>query len=86
MKTEFDEDHIYGAVNIPLDELRRRYAELDRDREYYVYCLMGARSAAASFLMNNQGLRATSIRGGISNWPGAVEKMNDGVHTPLKPT
>ena len=86
MSMEYEEEYIPGAVNIPLDELRRRYAELDRSKEYYVYCLMGARSATAVFLMNSQGVRARSIKGGFSAWPGPVEQGNDGIHTPHKPT
>jgi rhodanese-related sulfurtransferase len=86
MKVEFDEEHIPGAINIPLDELRRRYAELESSKEYYAYCLLGARSAIAAFLLKSQGLNARSIKGGILNWPGPVKKGNDGVHTPFKPT
>jgi len=86
MKPEFDEERIPGAINIPLDDLRKRYAELDKAEEYYVYCLVGFRSATAAFLMNSQGFNARSIKGGILNWPGPVEKINDGVHTPFKPT
>ena len=86
MKMEYDEERIPGAVNIPLDELRRRYTELDRSKEYYVYCLMGARSATAAFLMNTQGIKARSIKGGFSGWPGPVEEGGDGIHTPFKPT
>ncbi len=86
MKSEFDEEFIPGAINIPLDELRPRCPELDRSKEYYVYCLVGFRSATAAFLMNSHGLKAKSIRGGILNWPGPVERLGDGVHTPFKPT
>jgi CRP-like cAMP-binding protein len=86
MKAEFDEEHIPGAVNIPLDELRTRYSELDESKEYLVYCLVGARSSSAAFLINSQGLKAKSIKGGIINWPGPTVKGNDGVHKPFKPT
>ncbi len=86
MKMEFDEEHIPGAVNLPLGELREKYLELDKSKEYHVYCLVGARSAAAAFLMNSQGFQATSIRGGMIDWPGPVKEGNDGVHTPFKPT
>jgi len=86
MPMEYEEEYIPGAINIPLDELRNRYAELDKSRDYYVYCLLGSRSASAAFLMSSQGFKARSIIGGIINWPGPVETGNIGVHTPLDPT
>jgi CRP-like cAMP-binding protein len=86
MQMEYDEERIPDAVHIPLDELRQRYAELDPAREYYVYCLLGARSAIASFLLNSHGLKAKSIKGGLMNWPGPVEGAAAGVHTAFTPT
>ncbi len=86
MQMEFNEEHLPDAINIPLDELRNRYSELDLSREYYVYCLVGARSASATYLMNSQGFKAKSIKGGIINWPGSVEEGTEGVHAPFKPT
>jgi CRP-like cAMP-binding protein len=86
MRMEFDEEHIPDAINIPLDELRNRYSELDPSREYYVYCLVGSRSASATFLMNSQGFKAKNIKGGILDWPGPVEEGSEGLHTPFKPT
>jgi rhodanese-related sulfurtransferase len=86
MQMEFDEEHIPEAINIPLDEFRNRYSELDTSKEYYIYCLMGARSATATFLMNSQGFKAKSIKGGILDWPGPVEEGSAGLHTPFKPT
>jgi CRP-like cAMP-binding protein len=84
MQMEFDEEHIKDAVNIPLDDLRTRYSELDRSKEYHVYCLLGARSASASFLLRSKGFRAKSIKGGILNWPGPVVESvhTEGVHAP----
>jgi CRP-like cAMP-binding protein len=86
MQMEYDEERIPDAIHIPLDELRQRYAELDPSREYYVYCLLGARSAIASFLLNSHGLKAKSIKGGLMNWPGPVEGAAEGVHTAFTPT
>lgn len=86
MKTEFNEEHIPDAVNIPLDELRQRYSELAPERKYYVYCLAGARSASAAFLLRSQGFDAKSIRGGLNIWTGPLTEGHDGVHTPFKPT
>ncbi|MHC4184102.1 MAG: cyclic nucleotide-binding domain-containing protein [Planctomycetota bacterium] len=86
MDMEFEDEHIPGAINIPLDELRQRYSELHRDREYYVYCLVGARSASATFLLRSQGFKAKSIKGGLNSWPGPLTEGTDGVHAPFKPT
>jgi rhodanese-related sulfurtransferase len=86
MQMEFEEEHIPDAINIPLDELRNRFSELDPSREYYIYCLLGQRSASATFLMNSQGFKAKNIKGGIINWPGPVEEGIAGIHTPFKPT
>jgi len=80
MQMEFDEERIPSAVHIPLDELRQRYSELDPSKEYYVYCLLGARSAIAAFLLNSHGFNAKSIKGGLMNWPGPVEGETEGIH------
>ncbi|MGE0701988.1 MAG: cyclic nucleotide-binding domain-containing protein [Hyphomicrobiaceae bacterium] len=61
------------AVLIPLDQLRERARELDRDRAYIVYCRTGRRAAAAAFIMRQLGLKAHALEGGIAAWPYAVE-------------
>ncbi len=35
---EYEEEHLPGAINIPLRRLARRADELDRDRPVIVYC------------------------------------------------
>ncbi|MGQ9919579.1 MAG: rhodanese-like domain-containing protein [Bryobacteraceae bacterium] len=35
---EYEQEHIAGAVSLPLDELSRRAAELPRDRLIVFYC------------------------------------------------
>jgi rhodanese-related sulfurtransferase len=38
-RAEYDEEHLPGAINIPLKELNRATAkQLDRDRPVIVYC------------------------------------------------
>jgi rhodanese-related sulfurtransferase len=38
-REEYEEEHIAGAINIPLKELNRRTAmQLDRSRPVIVYC------------------------------------------------
>lgn len=53
-----------GAVNIPLDELRERLGELDRDKEIWVYCQVGQRGYLAERILAQHGFRAKNITGG----------------------
>jgi CRP-like cAMP-binding protein len=86
-ESEFHGEHIPEALNIPLDELRQRYYELDKTREYYAYCQVGVRSATAAFLLTSRGIKAKAVRGGLSAWEGPlIEGKNEGVHSPTKPT
>ena len=72
MAVEFEEEHIPGALNIPLDELNMNYSELDFSKEYYVYCLAGSRSAAAAFILSSKGYRVRNIKGGLMAWDGPL--------------
>ena len=56
---EWDEFRIPGASLIPLPELRARLKELDREKEYIVYCHAGKRSAVAAMIMEQGGLEAS---------------------------
>ena len=37
-KGAFDQSHVKGAVNIPIEEIRERYHEIPKDRTVYVHC------------------------------------------------
>jgi rhodanese-related sulfurtransferase/biotin operon repressor len=67
---EFAAGHLPGAVNIPLDELDRRLAELPRDREVAAYC-RGAYcvlSYDAVQRLRAAGLTARRVEDGIPEW------------------
>jgi NADPH-dependent 2,4-dienoyl-CoA reductase/sulfur reductase-like enzyme/rhodanese-related sulfurtransferase len=71
---EFARGSIYGALNIPLDVLRERFAELD-DVETLVNCEVGQRGHAATMLLRELGFRAVNLDGGYRTWhssPAAV--------------
>jgi CRP-like cAMP-binding protein/rhodanese-related sulfurtransferase len=85
-RREFEDEHIPGAINIPLDELRRKYSHLDPSRVYFVYCLVGTRSTIAAFLLKTRGFQAKSVRGGLNAWSGALRGDHGGIHSPLVPT
>lgn len=62
---EFGHDHLDGAKNIPLAELRDARDKLKRDERYLLVCDSGRRSATAAFLFSEWGLHAESVSGGL---------------------
>jgi rhodanese-related sulfurtransferase len=67
-KQEFAGDCLPGAVNIPVDELRSRLAELPRDREIAVYCQVGMRGYLATRILLQNGFTAANIGGGYQTY------------------
>lgn len=65
---DFDEAHIDGAVNIPINELAAKYELLDRTKPIYVICYLGGRSQIASDFLQTQGYQVTNVSGGMNNW------------------
>ncbi len=65
---EFATDHIPGAVNIPLDDLRDRLAELPRDQTIAAYCRTGKRSYIAIRILLQHGYHAANIGGGFKTY------------------
>ncbi len=58
-------ESVPGAVNIPLDELRARLAELPRDREIHVICRSGQRAYYATRILLQNGFMARNLSGGM---------------------
>ncbi|MHB9144869.1 MAG: FAD-dependent oxidoreductase [Symbiobacteriia bacterium] len=72
---EFAVDSLPGAVNIPVDELRGRLHELDRDLPTVVYDAAGQKSyVAARILLQNGFAETRSLMGGFTLWS-AYEAM-----------
>ena len=79
---EYEEEHIAGAVNIPLELLREKFSELDPNQEYLTYCTNDSRGMAAAFLMATMGFKAKNLRGGLSGWTGPLVNEREGIHYP----
>tara|TARA_R110000868_G_scaffold261942_2_gene520120 strand:- start:496 stop:807 length:312 start_codon:yes stop_codon:yes gene_type:complete len=73
---EVEDGYIPNATNLDihlgqefLDELEK----LDKNKNYYVYCRSGARSAQACAIMNSIGIEnAYNLLGGFMNWEGEI--------------
>lgn len=66
LESEHKNFRIKGSTNIPLFLLRMKMSQMPRDKRYILYCDTGRRSSVAAFLLNQQGLRAYSLIGGVS--------------------
>ena len=65
---EFTSGHIPDAVNIPVDELRGRLAELSKDRPVVAYCQVGQRGYLATRIMMQAGLTVKNLGGGYNTF------------------
>ena len=61
---EYERDHVEGAVNIPVDELRERLDELDKSKTIYEYCMVGIRAHVAYRILAQNGFDVYNITGG----------------------
>ena len=72
---EWAAGHAPDAVHIRLRELGARAAELPRDREVYIICRTGHRSAYAAQALAGGGLTAINVADGMTGWAVAGRPM-----------
>jgi rhodanese-related sulfurtransferase len=66
---EFQYAGIPNSVNIPLDQIPQRLAELDPQQEIVVICHHGMRSQQAAHYLERSGFKAiANLKGGIDAW------------------
>ncbi|PRQ11556.1 sulfurtransferase [Corynebacterium sp. 13CS0277] len=68
---EFSQVHAAGAVNVPLAQVPSALGTLDVDRDVYVICQSGGRSARAAQYLAANGIDAINVAGGTSAWVAA---------------
>ena len=67
--SEYEDGHIKGAVNIPVQELSARLDELSNEDELLVYCRTGNRSAQAVDILQDVGFtKIYHMDAGITGW------------------
>ena len=62
---EYGNGHIEGFKNIPVDELRERMDEIEKDKPVYVICQSGLRSYIGTRILEGNGYTAYNFAGGF---------------------
>lgn len=62
--SEYQNGHYEGAVNIPLDDLRERYGEIDKTKKIYINCQVGLRGYIGCRLLSQYGFDCYNLSGG----------------------
>jgi len=69
---EWSTKHIEGSLNIPLNHLQERMAEIPRDRRIAVHCAGGYRSSIAASILHQYGItHLIEMAGGLAAWDAA---------------
>ena len=73
---EYEAGKIMDAINIPVDELRERIAEIPTGKTIYIYCLGGLRGYLAQrILMQNGHTNTLNLSGGYQLWNTCTREM-----------
>jgi rhodanese-related sulfurtransferase len=81
---EWQAGHAPEAIHLPLSELTGRVAEVPEDRDVYVVCKAGGRSAQAVQYLNQLGRTTVNVAGGMLAWQAAGRPMvSDGDDQPF---
>lgn len=60
--------HISGSLNLPLDQLRERLAEVPLDQPLVLYCQVGLRGYLASRILLQRGFDVSNLSGGYRTY------------------
>jgi rhodanese-related sulfurtransferase len=69
--SEFASGSIMGArnINIMSPRFKDTISQLPKDKEYFLFCRSGSRSAQACKIMAKEGFKVANLKGGIHEWP-----------------
>ena len=65
---EFAGGHIPNAINLPLSQMRDRYAALPENREIWTCCGVGQRAYFAARFLAQHGYRSRNLSGGYTTY------------------
>ena len=66
---EYEKGFINDAINMPLNDIRSRFEELDKEKDIIIYCQRGLRGYIARLILIQKGFKnIISIAGGYKLW------------------
>lgn len=71
-KAEYQQGHIKGSVNIPLNNLSNHYSKLNKTKPVITCCASGVRSAQAKSILKSNGFADVHNGGG---WAGLNSRL-----------
>lgn len=72
---EYKSGHLPKAKNIPMDKILSEPDKyLNKDKEYYIICQSGGRSAGTSRKLKAMGFNIVNVSGGTSSYTGALAR------------
>jgi CRP-like cAMP-binding protein len=66
LPSEFGNNHLEGALNIPLYFIRLKLKTLDKNTHYIACCDTGRRSSAAAFILKERGYNCSVLKDGLN--------------------
>ena len=63
-KSEYQQGHLKGSINIPLNNLSNHYSKLKKDKSIITCCASGMRSASAKGMLKSNGFSQVHNGGG----------------------
>jgi len=82
--SEFEAGHIPNALNIPLDSIRERINELDKNQNIYIYCLGGQRGYLAQQILKQHGFNTENLSGGYQLWKNCTNEIAESNNLAMK--
>lgn len=67
-QSEYESEHVVGAINIPLNQINQKFTEFPTDRAFILHCAGGYRSMIAASILKSRGIEQfVDVIGGMTD-------------------
>lgn len=81
---EWQHGHVEGSLHVPMMDIPARLDELPSDGQLLVVCTVGGRSAQVVHYLQQHGIEAFNLHGGLLEWHAAGRPLvSDGGGDPM---